>query len=51
MKRVSWYIKQILPLSYESSGYAVTDGQYYHVRWRMWLGHVFAQRWTWFPAA
>ena len=49
MSRFLWYLKQLLPLKYETT-YREGDVRY-RERWRMWFGRCFARRrWTVPPA-
>ena len=44
-ERVIWYMKQLLPLRYETI-YGGTGGKRYLSIWRMWFGRCFNVR-TW----
>lgn len=37
-----WYLRQLLPLRYETT-YQIKDQRWLYV-WRMWFGHTFAKR-------
>ena len=39
MRRIIWYLKQLLPLRYESK--YVQGGERKRAVWRMWIGHCF----------
>jgi hypothetical protein len=40
MKNISWYLKQLLPLRYETE-YTDSQGVDWLVQWKMWFGKVF----------
>jgi len=42
MRRLKWYIKQLLPLRYESQ--YIEDGKPRLTIWRMWFGRCFGTR-------
>ena len=39
-KKLNWYIRQLLPLTYRSH-YRDSDNQYHFSVWNMWFGKVF----------
>lgn len=39
MDRVTWYFKQLLPLTYRTT--YTEDGQRHFTVWRMWMGRCF----------
>ncbi len=40
MKKIAWYAKQLLPLTYRSK-YKTQNGNSNFAVWRMWFGKVF----------
>lgn len=42
MDKLKWYLKQLLPLKYDS--YYKVEGKKYLSIWRMWLGRSFNHR-------
>lgn len=42
MDRITWHLRQLLPLRYEST--YTEDGDRWLCVWRMWLGRSFAVR-------
>lgn len=40
MKKLNWYLRQCLPLTYRSL-YREANGTYHFAVWKMWLGKVF----------
>lgn len=41
MSKVTWHLRQMLPLTYRTR-YRTADGRPHFAVWRMWFGRVFA---------